>query len=119
MDFLVALPRTQRGKDSVMMVVDRFFKMAHFIPCHKSDDAKAVARYFFNSIVRLHRIPSTIISDRDTKLLSLFWSSLWKILGTKLKFSTSHHLQTYGQTEVTNKILGSLLRWLMSKTMKD
>ncbi|GJX05546.1 transposon ty3-I gag-pol polyprotein [Tanacetum coccineum] len=93
--------------------------MAHFIACHTTYDAVQIANLYFKEIFSLHGVPKMMVSDRDVNFLSHFLMTLWRKLGTKLKFSTSSHPQTDKQTEVTNHTLGSLLWALITTNMKQ
>lgn len=110
MDFVVGLPRTQRGNDAIWVIVDRLTKVARFLPMKNTWGAQQLADAYVRDIVRLHGVPRSIVSDRDTKFLSRLWEKLQKAFGTKLHLSTAFHPATDGQTERTIQTLEDLLR---------
>jgi hypothetical protein len=109
MDFMVSLPPS-RGFDAIMLVVDRFNKMAHFIPTKDEATAQEIGRLFFTHIFKHHGFPKDIVSDRNPKFTSKFCRTLWKRMGSKLKMSTSFRPQIDGQTERVNSVIQQLLK---------
>ena len=110
MDFIMGLPLTQQGHDSIWVIVDRLTKSAHFVPVNTRYHAKRYAKLYVSQVMRLHGIPRTIISDRGPQFIACFWEHLHQALGTKLIRSSAYHPQTSGQTERVNQILEDLLR---------
>eukprot|EP00253_Pinus_taeda_P016981 PITA_16981 len=110
MDFITGLPKTKKNNDSIMVVVDKLRKAAHFIPVQSTYKATQIAHVFMQNVFRLHGLPKTIISDRDVKFTSAFWRTLFADLGTQLNFSTAYHPQTDGQKERVNQVVEDMLR---------
>ena len=115
MDFVVGLPRTPRGLDSIWVIVDRLTKSAHFIPINIRFSLEKLTSLYISEIVRLHGVPSSIVFDRDPRFTSRFWESLNRALGTKLRLSSAYHPQIDGQTEQTIQSLEDLLRACVSE----
>jgi len=109
MDFVSGLPRTTAGYDAVWVIVDRLTKSAHFLPIRTTYSVDKLAELFIKEIVRLHGVPLSIVSDRDTRFTSRFWQRLHDGMGSRLKFSTAFHPQTDGQSERTIQILEDML----------
>lgn len=91
MDFIVGLPRTQKGHDSIWVVVDRLTKVAHFIPVKTGYSTDKLADLYIDNILRLHGAPKSIVSDRGPQFTAKFWKSFHEAMGTSLDFSTAFH----------------------------
>ena len=96
MDFIVGLPRTQRGYDSIWVIVDRLTKVAHFIPVKTTYSGAKLVELYMERIVCLHGVPKKIVSDRGTQFTSHFWQNLHESMDMKLNFSSAYHPQTNG-----------------------
>ncbi|GKC80237.1 ty3-gypsy retrotransposon protein [Tanacetum coccineum] len=118
MDFIESLPLSH-SKSTLLVVVDRLSKPAHFLPITHPYTASQVAQLFLDNVYKLHGLPKTIVGDRDKIFMSLFWQSLFKMLQVKLKMSTAYHPQTDGQTEIVNKCLETYLRCMTREKPKD
>jgi hypothetical protein len=110
MDFIVGFLCTQAGYDSIWVIVDRFAKVAHFIPVKMTYSGAKLAELYMSKIVCLHGVQKKIVSDRGSQFTSKFWEKLHESMDTKLNFSAAYHPQTDGQTERTNQISEDMLR---------
>jgi hypothetical protein len=91
MDFIMGLPRTSRGYNSIWVIVDRLTKSAYFIPVATIYRVGQYAELYISHIVRYHSILKTIISDRGSIFISHFWEQLHECLGTHLIRSSAYH----------------------------
>ena len=119
MDFVGPLPRTPRGYDFILVVVDRLSKMAHFLPCTQNITAEQLARLLEARIFAVHGMPKSIVSDRGPQFMNAWISDLYKRLGTKQTPSTAYHPETDGQTERVNRVLSEMLRHFVNKSTYD
>jgi hypothetical protein len=118
MDFITDLPLS-KGFDAILTVVDRFTKMAHFLPCKKTFTSQEIANLVLRDVFKHHGLPDEVISDRGPQFIAKFWTHLLEMLRISRKLSSSYHPQTDGQTERTNQTLEQYLRCFINYQQDD
>jgi hypothetical protein len=109
-DFITGLPKSQKGHDTILVIVDQLSKVAHFLPVKKTITASQLAELYISRIVSLHGIPKEISSDRGGLFTSKFWESFQEAMGTHITWSSAYHPQSQGQVERVNQVLEDMLR---------
>jgi hypothetical protein len=110
MEFVFDLPVPSSGKSGIAVIVGELSRQAHFLNLHPKFDAVDLAHLYLHEVYRHHGLPRVLISDRDVRFTSLFWTALMKRLGVKLNLSTAYHPQTDGQSERTISTLEDMIR---------
>lgn len=118
MDFITGLPKS-KGNEVIWVIVDRFSRYGHFLALPHPITAKSLSLVFFVEVYRLHGLPESIVSDRDSLFLSEFWQNLFKLAGTRLNLSTAYHPQSDGSTERVNQCLEQYLRNMTNAAPKN
>ncbi|GBG59639.1 hypothetical protein CBR_g49903 [Chara braunii] len=119
MDVTGPFPRDRHGHDGILTVVDRLSKYARFLPCKFHAAAPELARLLHTGWITNQGVPEDIVSDRDTRFMSAFWTSLMAESGTTMKPSSARHPQTDGQTERAHQTAQMMLRTLIHPDQKD
>ena len=119
MDWITGFEPSPEGHDAILVFIDALTNMVHLQACQKTDTAHDTAKHFVHSVVRLHGMPETIVSDRDVRLQAHFWKSFQQRLGTDLRFTTAHTPNSNGKVERVNRYLIEVLRSLCSFSGRD
>ncbi|MCO5563583.1 hypothetical protein L7F22_017228 [Adiantum nelumboides] len=114
MDFIFGLPKTSSRNEGIWTIVDRFSKQAHFIPVRKQITTEQMAKNFLVTVFKYHGMSRSIVSDRDPLMTRLFLRALWQNLHSTLRFSSSYHPQTDGQSEIVNSAVLDMLKCYVS-----
>ena len=119
MDWVVQLPMTKRGHDAIIVFTCRLGRMVHMAATTTHCTALETAKLFRHHVWKHHGMPTSIVSDRDRRLISAFWQELLKLLGTKSYMSSSYHPQSNGLTEGVNRVMEDMLRHYVNPMQND
>ena len=103
----------------ITTIIDQLTSQVHLVPTTMTVTARGIAWLILKEVVRLHGIPESIVSDRDTKFTPIFWKELHRLMGSKLLMSTAFHLQTDGATKRANRSIAQILRTVVSNDQRD
>jgi hypothetical protein len=117
-DFIGPFPEVD-GFNYLWVVICRLSSMVHLIPINTKTTATQLSSIYMREVVRLHGLPSSIVSNRDPKFTSKWWCELHRIMGTKLLMSMLFHLQTDGITERANRSIGQIFRAVIDPDQRD
>jgi hypothetical protein len=117
-NFMGPLPKLN-DCDYLMVIIDRLTSQVHHVPSTTMVTAKGITWLFLKEVVRLHGVPDSIVSDRDSKFTSIFWCELQWLMGTKLLMSSVFHPQTDGTTDRANRSIGQILWSVVCNDQKD
>lgn len=109
MNFVVRLSKFKRGYNALWVIVNYLAKLAYFIAVNDNTSINQPSQLYIKKIVKLHRVPRTIVSDQDIKFVSIVWKCLNRSFGSNLAFNTTYHPQTNGQTERVNQVIEDTL----------
>jgi hypothetical protein len=110
MDFIVSLPLTGHKFNTILVIINRLIKSAHFILVHTFYRAEKYTELYVSRILCLHSVPKTIIFDQGSQFVAHFWEQLHASLGLHMIHSSAYHPQTDGRTDRVNQILDDMLR---------
>jgi hypothetical protein len=119
MDFITKIPKNNRKHDSIMVVVDKLSKPAHFILVKLTHKEANIDDIYMREIARLPGVPKTIVSNKDPKFTSKFWKGLFNGFGTNIHFSTTYHPESNRKTKRVNQVMEDVIRmYVMDKPFK-
>jgi hypothetical protein len=108
-----------RGYQNIMVVMDRFSSAIILVPLRRNYTTLDVANAFLEKVYATYGLPASILSDRDARFTSKFWTGLHEQLGVELLISTSFHQNTNGQVERANRTIGQMLRIFTNNNQND
>jgi transposase InsO family protein len=106
----VGLSLTSHRHNAILLIVDKLTKSSHFILVRDTYDVNDVTHVFISEFIHFHGLPKKIISDRDSRFTSRFWTSLQSVLGTQLNLSTTYRPETDGKTKRVNQVMEDMIR---------